>query len=324
MNPMEDLKMSSEQQSVLVTGGAGFIGSHLVEKLVEKGYHVRVLDILSRGTLEYIQPLIDSGKVEYFDGDIRYKDAVDNAINGVDYVFHEAATNINRSQVYPEESFDVNFRGSQVVFKSALDHKVNKVMFASSASVYGQPKILPMSEDHELDPITPYCVSKLSSEYLLKFYSRYGLNFIIFRYFNVYGLRQHTDAYYTSVIILFLKRLLNGEPPIISGSGEQSMDFINVKDIVKANIMGMESDVNNEVFNIGTGNATTIKELAFMLRDLVGIEIEPEFEPRDVLVTERRADVKKAKELLNFEADMDISDGLNEVIEDIKKNPDRY
>ena len=176
MNPMEDLKMSSEQQSVLVTGGAGFIGSHLVEKLVEKGYHVRVLDILSRGTLEYIQPLIDSGKVEYFDGDIRYKDAVDNAINGVDYVFHEAATNINRSQVYPEESFDVNFRGSQVVFKSALDHKVNKVMFASSASVYGQPKILPMSEDHELDPITPYCVSKLSSEYLLKFYSRYGLS----------------------------------------------------------------------------------------------------------------------------------------------------
>jgi|NGEPerStandDraft_9_1074522.scaffolds.fasta_scaffold02785_1 UDP-glucose 4-epimerase len=316
--------MSSENKLVLVTGGAGFIGSHLVEQLVNKGYRVRVLDVLSRGTLEYIQPLMDAGKIEYIDGDIRYQDAVDNAMKGVDYVFHEAATNINRSERYHEESFDVNFKGSYNVFKSALDHNVKKVMFASSASVYGQPKVLPMSETHELNPITPYCVSKLASEYLLKFFSRFGLKYTIFRYFNVYGIRQHTDAYYTSVIIIFLKKLLNGETPIIDGNGKQSMDFVNVKDVVRANIMAMESNVENEIFNVGTGKTTSIREIAYMLIEQSGKNIEPIFKPREVIVTERRADVRKAKELLGFEAKIDIQEGLKEVTEDIIKNPGRY
>lgn len=316
--------MSSENKLVLVTGGAGFIGSHLVEQLVNKGYRVRVLDVLSRGTLEYIQPLMDAGKIEYIDGDIRYQDAVDKAMIGVDYVFHEAATNINRSERYHEESFDVNFKGSYNVFKSALDHNVKKVMFASSASVYGQPKVLPMSETHELNPITPYCVSKLASEYLLKFFSRFGLKYTIFRYFNVYGIRQHTDAYYTSVIIIFLKKLLNGETPIIDGNGKQSMDFVNVKDVVRANIMAMESNVENEIFNVGTGKTTSIREIAYMLIEQSGKNIEPIFKPREVIVTERRADVKKAKEMLGFEAEIDIQEGLKEVTEDIIKNPGRY
>ena len=309
---------------VLVTGGAGFIGSHLVEELVKKKYNVRVLDILSRGTLEYIQPLIDRGKVEYIDGDIRYRDAVDKAMKGVNYVFHEAATNINRSLIYPEESFDVNFKGSHVVFKSALDNNIKRVIFASSASVYGQPKILPMTEDSELNPITPYCVSKLASENLLKFFSRYGLKFIIFRYFNVYGLRQHTDAHYTSVIILFLKRLLNNESPIISGTGGQSMDFVNVKDVVRANIMAIESSVENEIFNVGTGKSTSIKDLADMLIKYAKKQSKPIFKPGVELVTERRAGIKKAKEMLNFVANIGIEEGLKEVSEDIIKNPSRY
>lgn len=316
--------MVLKDKSVLVTGGAGFIGSQLVESLVDKGYKVRVLDVLSRGTLDYLQPLIDKKKIEFIDGDIRYKDAVDRAMNGVDYVFHEAATNINRSQAYPEESFDINFRGSHIVFKSALDHQVRKVMFASSASVYGQPKVLPMTENHELNPITPYCISKLASEHLLKFFARSGLKFIVFRYFNVYGLRQHTDAYYTSVMILFLKRLLNGEAPIIQGSGEQSMDFVNVKDVVRANVMAMDSNVENEIFNIGTGKSTSIKELAYMLIKLSGKKIEPIFESREVLVTERRADTRKAKVLLGFEAKTSIYEGLKELVEDVMKHPERY
>ncbi|MCK4364592.1 MAG: SDR family NAD(P)-dependent oxidoreductase [Thermoplasmatales archaeon] len=317
--------MKTKDELVLVTGGAGFIGSHLVNKLVSKGYQVRVLDILSRGTLDYIQPMIDKGKVEYIDGDIRYKDAIDKAMKGVDYVFHEAATNINRSMAYPEESFDVNFTGAHVVFKSALDHKVKKVMFASSASVYGQPKVLPMSEEGGLNPITPYCVSKLASEYLLKFYSRFGLKHVIFRYFNVYGLHQHTDAYYTSVIILFLKRLLNNEPPIISGTGEQSMDFVNVKDVVRANIMGMESSTENVIFNVGTGVSTSIKDLAYMLIKFADKKVEPIFNKKGIeLVSERRADIKKAKELIGFKAEIDIKKGLKEVAEDIMKHPERY
>jgi UDP-glucose 4-epimerase len=316
--------MSSKNELVLVTGGAGFIGSHLVEELVARGYHVRVLDVLSRGNLAYIQPLIDKGKVEFIDGDIRYNDAVAKSMKDVDYVFHEAATNINRSQAYPEESFDVNFRGSHVVFKNALDHNVKKVMFASSASVYGQPKTLPISENHELNPITPYCVSKLASEHLLKFFARSGLTFVTFRYFNVYGLRQHTDAYYTSVIILFLKRLLNGQPPLVMGNGEQSMDFVNVKDVVRANIMGMESDVENEILNIGSGKSTSIKNLAYMLTDIMGKDVKPKFKPRDVIVTERRADIKKAKDLLGFEPEIGLREGMMEVAEDIKKHPERY
>lgn len=316
--------MSLKNELVLVTGGAGFIGSHLVEELVAKDYNVRVLDVLSRGNLEYIQPLIDRGKVEFIDGDIRYNDVVDKSMKDVDYVFHEAATNINRSQAYPEESFDVNFRGSYIVFKSALDHNVKKVMFASSASVYGQQKTLPISENHELNPITPYCVSKLASEHLLKFFVRSGLKFITFRYFNVYGLRQHTDAYYTSVIILFLKRLLNDKPPLVMGNGEQSMDFVNVKDVVRANIMGMESDVENEILNIGSGKSTTIRKLAYMLIDIMGKDVKPRFKPRDVIVTERRADIRKAKDLLGFEPEIALREGMREVAEDIKKHPEMY
>jgi UDP-glucose 4-epimerase len=319
--------MSQKGDMILVTGGAGFIGSQLVEGLVQKKYNVRVLDVLSRGSLRYIQPLIDTGKIEYIDADIRYKDAVDKAMKGVDYVFHEAATNINRSIAYPEESFDVNFKGAQVVFKSAIDHGVKKVMFASSASVYGQPKVLPMSEDAELNPITPYCVSKVASEYLLKFYTRHGLKYVTFRYFNVYGLRQHTDAYYTSVIIIFLKRLMRGDPPIVSGTGKQAMDFVNVKDIVRANIMGMESDVGNETFNVGTGKTTSVRDLAYKIIKIYGKEVEPIFKTekaKEELVSERRADITKAEKLLGFKAEVDIDTGLEEVAKDILKNPDRY
>lgn len=316
--------MSVKVETVLVTGGAGFIGSHLIEELVKNGYQVRVLDILSRGSLTHIQPQIDSGKIDFIDGDIRYKDIVDKAMKGVDYVFHLAATNINRSSIYPEESFDVNFRGSQVVFKSALDHSIKKVIFASSASVYGQPKKLPMSENDELDPITPYCVSKLASEHLLKFYSRHGLKYTIFRFFNVYGLRQHTDAYYTSVIIHFIKKIINGESPVIDGDGSQSMDFINVKDIVRASILSLESDCSNQILNLGSGRSTSVKTLASIIINLLDVDIEPIFVPREIIVTERKADIIRAKELLGFETETSMEEGLKEVVADVVKNPDMY
>jgi UDP-glucose 4-epimerase len=317
--------MNEKDKNVLVTGGAGFIGSHLVEALVEKGYFVRVLDNLGRGNVKYIQPLIDKGKIEFIDGDVRYSDAVDKSMKDIDYVFHEAAVCINRSLVYPKESIDINLNGSHNVFKAALDNDVKKVIFASSASVYGEPQILPMSEDHPLNPITPYCVSKIASEHLLKFFARQGLKYFVLRYFNIYGLRQNIDAYYTSVIILFVKRLLNNRPPLIDGDGSQSMDFVNVKDVVRANLLAMESDVVNEVVNVGSGKSTSIAELAQVLIKSVGADVKPIFNPREsVLVTHRRADVTKAKKLLGFEAMVNIEEGLNEVAHDIAKNPELY
>ena len=317
--------MNEKDKNVLVTGGAGFIGSHLVEALVEKGYFVRVLDNLGRGNMAYMQPLIDKGKIEFIDGDVRYSDAVDKNMKDIDYVFHEAAVCINRSLVYPKESIDINLNGSHNVFKAALDNNVKKVIFASSASVYGEPQILPMSEDHPLNPITPYCVSKIASEYLLKFFARQGLKYFVLRYFNIYGLRQNVDAYYTSVIILFVKRLLNNRPPLIDGDGSQSMDFVNVKDVVRANLLAMESDVVNEVVNVGSGKSTSIAELAQILIKSVGADVKPIFNPREsVLVTHRRADVTKAKKLLGFEAMVNIEEGLNEVAHDIAQNPGLY
>lgn len=311
--------------NVLVTGGAGFIGSHLTEELVRRGHFVRVIDNLQRGRLCYIQHLIDKGKVEFVDGDIRYFDAVNRSMEGMEYVFHEAAICINRSQVYPQEAIDINLNGSHNVFKSALDHKVKKVMFASSASVYGEPEKLPMSEHHSLNPITPYCVSKIAAEYLLKFFTRHGLKYIAFRYFNVYGIRQSTDAYYTSVIILFIKRILNNRSPQLVGDGSQTMDFVNVRDIVQANILGMESDVANEVFNVATQTQTSVKQLSeILLASLGKPELKAELLPRPVLVKNREGDISKITRMLGYRVSVDARTGLSEVARDIAAHPEDY
>jgi len=307
---------------VLVTGGAGFIGSHLVEALVRLGHDVRVLDVLSRGSLKAIQHLI--GDSQFIDGDIRYEAPVHLAMKGIDYVFHMAATNINRSLKYWEESFDVNARGARIVFQSALSHGVKKVIFSSSASVYGNPTKLPMEENDVLAPITPYCVSKLQGEFMLKFLERHGLCYTTLRYFNVYGPRQHVDAYYTSVIINFLKRLRDKQPPVIGGSGSQSMDFVHVRDVVQANLLAMEEG-DNGIYNVGTGVSTTIKELAWLVMKLVGKHnLKPTFLPQRQLVTERRASTKLATEELKFTASILLAEGLEELVKDFAENPEAY
>jgi len=303
--------MNIRNETILVTGGAGFIGSRLVVELVKRGYYVKVLDNLSRGSVDQIKPLIESNDVEFINGDIRNVRLVDSVMNGVDYVFHEAATNINRSVKYPGESFDINFNGSYVVFKSAKEHNIKKVLFASSASVYGQPDVLPMKEDGIFSPITSYCTCKLASEYLL---TSLDLKYIVFRYFNVYGAGQRVDAYYTSVINTFKKNLLSGLQPVIAGDGNQSMDFIHVDDIVSANILGLESNVSNEIFNVGSGTSTTVRELAYKLIELMGKEVEPVFSPRKVIVDTRQADIQKIHKLLGFTPRVTLEDGLREIV----------
>ncbi|MBN2566805.1 SDR family NAD(P)-dependent oxidoreductase [Candidatus Woesearchaeota archaeon] len=316
--------MANDKGLVLVTGGAGFIGSHLVHRLVKDGYTVRVIDNLIRSDLSRLRDLIDAGRIEFIDGDVRYEDAVGRAMQGIDYVFHEAAVCINRSMAYPKESMDINLNGSHVVFQSALDHKVKRVVFASSASVYGDPTTLPMREDGPLAPITPYCVAKLSSEYLLRFFARKGLSYNILRYFNVYGPHQKVDAYYTSVIIMFIKRLIAGQAPVIQGTGEQTMDFVHVNDIVEANMLALRSDVSGEIFNVGSGVSTSVKRLAEILIASLGKDVTPQFSNVQSVVKHRQADITKIRRLLGFRPSVPVKEGLKEVAIDITKDPDSY
>lgn len=308
----------------LVTGGAGFIGSHLVEGLVSEGHRVRVLDSLIKGKLVSIQPLIDEGRVEFVEGDVRSRDAVDQVMRGVEYVFHTAGVHIKRSVESPEDMIQVNIHGSYNVFKSALDHGVKRVIFSSSSSIYGDPQKLPMSEDDPVAPVEPYGASKWMCEQLLVHLGKQGLQYNALRYFNVYGERQAAHAFYTTVISNFIKRLLNGQPPIIDGKGTQSMDFTHVSDVVQANLLAMTSPAHNEVFNVGTGVSTTVKELASILSCALNAKVKPEFSGRPTLVSRRQADISKARALLGYEPRMEVTQGLTEVARSIAAHPERY
>ncbi|MBW2987969.1 UDP-glucose 4-epimerase [Candidatus Woesearchaeota archaeon] len=309
----------------LVTGGAGFIGSHLVEALVnQEGFDVVVLDNLMKGKLSSIQYLIDKGKVKFIEGDIRCRDIVDEAMEGVDYVFHTAAIHIHQSLRSPDECIDINIKGSYNVFHSALKHKVKRVIFSSSSSVYGNPRKLPMSEEDKLYPAEPYGAAKLYCEHLLQHLQTKGLNWVALRYFNVYGERQAAHAYYTTVVIHFIKRVIANQPPTIDGKGDQSMDFTHVSDVVRANILAMKTKAVNEVFNVGTGVATSIAQLADIIIKGLGKDIKPIFRPRDVLVTRRQADTSKAEKLLGFKAKIDVKEGMTMVAREIAAHPERY
>lgn len=308
----------------LVTGGAGFIGSHLVEELARKGYKVRVLDSLIKGKLSSIQYLIDQGKVEFIEGDIRNKDAVDEAMKGVDYVFHTAGIHIEKSIKSPDDCINTNIQGSYNVFHSALKHNVKRVVFSSSSSVYGNPRKLPMHEDDQLYPAEPYGAGKLFSEHLLQHLAKKGLKYNSLRYFNVYGERQAAHAYYTTVVTHFIKRIMNNEPPTIDGKGDQSMDFTHVSDVVQANIAAMKCEAYNQEFNVGTGISTSIAQLADIIIKALGKDIQPIFRERDVFVSKRQADTRKAAELLGFRASVAVEEGIAQVAREIAAHPEKY
>lgn len=303
-------------ETVFITGGAGFIGLHVVDQLLEQGYNVRIFDNMFRGDRDAVNKLIAGGRVELIDQDVRYGGAVHAAMKGCDYVIHLAAVSINKSNADPYESMDINTIGAHNVFAAAADHGVKRVVFASSASVYGDPEKLPMHEDDTLSPLTPYCISKRTGEDLLGYYERRaGLSWIALRFFNVYGEGQKTTAYYTSVINHFVNRLKNGEAPVIDGEGKQSMDFIHVKDIARAVVLSLTSEQSNMAINVGTGIDTTVAELARILIDAVGVDVEPQFNPRPVLVSRRAADTTRATEVLGFEPSIEVREGMTRLIQ---------
>jgi UDP-glucose 4-epimerase len=307
----------SSSRTVLVTGGAGFIGMHVVPMLLEQGYQVRILDNMFRGDRDKVAELVAGGNVELIDQDVRYGGSVHAAMKGCESVIHLAAVSINKSVADPHESIDINMVGNHNVFNAAAEHGVRRLVFASSASVYGDPKKLPMHEDDELAPLTPYCISKRAGEDLLGFYQRTkGLSWIALRFFNVYGPGQKTTAYYTSVINHFVNRLRNGQPPVIDGKGEQSMDFIHVVDIARSVVAALGAEKDNVPVNIGTGIDTSVAALAKILIDAVGANVEPQFNPRDVLVSRRAADITRAKEVLGWEPTIPVEQGMAELVRD--------
>ncbi|OZM73212.1 UDP-glucose 4-epimerase [Amycolatopsis antarctica] len=302
-------------KKVFFTGGAGFIGMHVIPILLERGYSVRLYDNMGRGDRQRVNELLETGKVELVEKDVRYGGAVREAIRGCTHVIHFATVSINKSIADPHESIDINMTGNHNVFAAAADEGVERLVFASTASVYGDPERLPMHEDDTLAPLTPYCISKRAGEDLLGFYQRQkGLSWNALRFFNVYGPGQKIEAYYTSVINHFIQRLRAGHAPVIDGKGEQSMDFVHVTDLARSVVDAMESEQSGKPINIGTGIDTSIATLAKILIDAVGVDVEPQFNERDVLVSRRAADITRAKEMLGWEPTITVEQGMTELV----------
>lgn len=309
--------MSSNQPGkVFITGGAGFIGLHVIERLLQRGFKVRIYDsMMHRANREDVETLVKTGDVDLVENDVRSGGAVQRAMAGCSHVVHFATVSINKSVADPDESLNINVIGNNNVFSAAANLGVKRLVYASSASVYGEPETLPMREDGPLNPLTPYCISKLTGEHLLRFHSRQtGLSWNAMRFFNVYGPGQKTSAYYTSVINHFINRLKAGQPPIIDGKGDQSMDFVHVHDVADACVAALLSDVEGEVFNVGTGVSTSIAQLAHILIRSVGVDVEPVFNPRDVLVSRRAADISKAQRLLGWSPRVTVEQGMDELV----------
>jgi UDP-glucose 4-epimerase len=303
----------------LVTGGAGFIGSTIVDQLLAAGAsEIRVLDNFVRGSWRNLEHALAQGGVNVVDGDIRDASLVERATDGADYVFHQAALRITRCAEAPREAVEVLMTGTLNVLEAALKHKVKKVVAASSASVYGEPSYLPVDELHPFNNRTMYGAGKIATEQMLRaLHDTSGLRYVAFRPFNVYGPRMDTVGAYTEVLIRWLDAIEANKPPLIFGDGHQSMDFVYVEDVARANLAAIYKDVTDEVFNVGTGVQTSLNELCNLILKLTGSTLTPEYrEARKVgNVERRRAATEKADKMLGFRASVTLEQGLRELIQ---------
>ena len=306
--------MVNGSQRAVVTGGAGFIGSHLVEALVSRGYQVTIIDDLSTGKKQNVGKLLGD-KVDLIQASVTDPSLLTRLFQNIDYVFHLAALpSVPRSIEAPLASHQVNITGTLNVLVSARDNGVSKVVYASSSAVYGDTPLLPKREDMTPNPQSPYAVTKVSGEYYCKvFQTVYGLDTVCLRYFNVYGPRQDPDSQYAAVIPRFISRALEGNPPIIFGDGEQTRDFTFVRDAVEANILAAESDATG-VFNIGSRSRTTINELAKLIARLLATGVKPIYqEPRAGDIRHSLADISKARQI-GYNPKYSLEEGLKETI----------
>ena len=297
----------------LVTGGAGFIGSHTAEELVRRGEKVRVLDDFSTGKQENLSPF--QSFIELVEGDIRELETCRRALRGVDFVFHLAAlTSVPGSISDPLLNHEINVNGTANLLLASSEAKVKRLVFASSAAVYGDSRALPLREGAEGAPLSPYALSKLVGEkYCQLFYQLYGLETVCLRYFNVFGPRQDPFSAYASVIPLFINTILSEERPQIFGDGEQSRDFVFVADAVEANLGAIEApdEALGGVFNIGSGERTTINSLVSEICELTGVSVRPIYaDPRPGDITHSFADIGNARRVLGFEPLVGFRQGL--------------
>lgn len=302
----------------LVTGGAGFIGSHMVDGLVEAGATVRVVDNLSTGFLANVSHHAESPSVEWMQGDVSDAEQVDEAMAGIDYVFHLAAmASVPRSMREPALCHAWTTTSTIHLLEAAKRHGVRRFVLASTSAAYGNSPFVAKRESDPTDPLSPYAAAKLASEqYLRAFHSGYGLETVILRYFNVFGPRQDPRSEYSAVIPRFVSMILAGQRPIIYGDGHQSRDFVHVRNVVSANLLAATvSGIAGATFNIGCGASTTLLQLLYTLSEILGRPIQAIHEPaRAGDVRDSLADITQARTLLRFEPLVTVDQGLRESI----------
>jgi len=306
--------------NVLVTGGAGTIGSTIVDQLLDAGAaHVDVLDNFVRGRMANLETAMPSGKVTVIDGDIRDRDLVHDVVRGKDLVFHQAAIRITQCAEEPRLALEVLVDGSFNVFEAAVESKVSKVVSASSASVYGMAEEFPTTErHHHHNNDTFYGAAKSFGEGMLRsFRAMNGLDYVALRYFNVYGPRMDVHGLYTEVLVRWMERIADGQPPLIFGDGAQTMDFVYTTDIARANILAAQSDITEGVYNVAAGEETSLLGLAQALLRAMDSDLSVEHGPDRAVngVVRRLADTSAARADLGFESSVGLEEGLRELVE---------
>jgi UDP-glucose 4-epimerase len=307
-------------ERALITGGLGLVGSHIADALVEHGTReIVVLDDLSRGRRANVAAAEASGRVSVVEGDIRDQAVVDGLAQGVDVVFHQAALRITRCAEEPRLAIDVLVDGTANVLDAAVRAGVRKVVAASSASVYGMAERFPTPEDHHpYANDTLYGAAKAFNEGLLRSYhAMHGLDYVALRYFNVYGPRMDIHGVYTEVLVRWIERIAAGRPPLVLGDGRQTMDFVHVSDVARANLLAAEADVSDDVLNVAAGRETSLAELAQALLAVMGADLPIEYGPARSVnsVARRLGDTTRARERIGFRAEVGLEAGLRSLVD---------
>lgn len=308
---------------VIITGGAGFVGSHIADQLIacEGVGEVVLLDNLLRGSRRNVEAALRSGRARLVEGDIRDRALVDRLLDGADFCFHMAALRITRCAENPREALEVMYDGAFNVAEACARHQVKKLVAASSASIYGMASTFPTREDHPpYNNRTLYGAAKAANEHLYRaFNDMYGLPYCAMRYFNVYGPRMDREGKYTEVLIRWFDLATRGEPPLIFGAGDQTMDFVYVEDVARANILAMKAAASDEVFNVASGTETSLRQLCLALLRAMGSSAEPRHVPlpaerKAVEVLRRLADTSRAERMLGFRAEVGLEEGLGRLV----------